>query len=86
MLSFKDIRHNGYYIETTYDNNKEYLCITYIVSSQKLVVEKLSAFSSGLYYTTITTIELNMVISQKLSHPNISMLWHDSQSNWVSSN
>ena len=77
MLSFKDIRHNGYHIETTYDNNKEYLCITHIVSSQKLLVEKLPAFSSGLYYTTITTIELNMVMSQKLSHPNIFMLWHD---------
>ena len=56
MLSFKDIRHNGYHIETTYDNNKEYLCITHIVSIQKLVVEKLPAFFSGLYYTTITTI------------------------------
>ena len=63
LLSFKDIRHNGYHIETTYDNNKEYLCITYIVSSQKLVVEKFSAFSSGLYHTTIITIELNMVMS-----------------------
>ena len=39
-------------------------------------MEKLSAFSSGLYYITITTIELNMVMSQKLSHPNIFMLWH----------
>ena len=77
MLSFKDIRHHGYHIETTYDNNKEYLCITDIVSSQKLVVEKLPAFSSGLYYTTITTIELNMVMNQKLSHPNIFMLWHN---------
>ena len=48
-----------------------------IVSRQKLIVEKLLAFSSGLYYTTITTIELNMVMSQKLSHPNIFMLWHD---------
>ena len=63
LLSFKDTRHNGYHIETTYDNNKEYLCITHIVSSQKLVVEKSSVFSSGLYYTTITTIELNMVMS-----------------------
>ena len=53
LLSFKDIRLNGYHIETTYDNNKEYLCITHIVSSQKLVVEKLHAFSSGLYYTTL---------------------------------
>ena len=40
-------------------------------------MEKLPAFSSELYYTTITTIELNMVMSQKLSHPNIFMLWHD---------
>ena len=77
LLSFKDIRHNGYHIETTYDNNKEYLCITHIVSNQTLVVENLPAFSSGLYYTTITTIELNMVMSQKLSHPNIFMLWRD---------
>ena len=45
LLSFKDIHHNGYHIETTYDNNKEYLCITRIVQSQKLVVEKLLAFS-----------------------------------------
>ena len=44
LLNFKDIRHNGYHIETTYDNNKEYLCITHIVSSQKLVVEKLHIF------------------------------------------
>ena len=76
MLSFKDIRHNEYHIETTCDNNKEYLCITHIVSNQKPVVEKLP-LSSGLYYTTITTIALNMVMSQKLSHPNIFMLWHD---------
>ena len=40
-------------------------------------MEKLPTFSSGLYYTTITTIELNMVMSQKLSHLNIFMLWHD---------
>ena len=62
LLSFKDIRHNGYHIETTYENNKEYLYITHIVSSQKLVVEKLPAFSLGLYYTTLTTIELNMMM------------------------
>ena len=40
-------------------------------------MEKLPTCSSGLYYTTIITIELNMVMSQKLSHPNIFMLWHD---------
>ena len=63
LLSFKDIRRNRYHIETTYDNNKEDLCITHIISSQNLVVEKLPAFSLGLYYITITTIELNMVMS-----------------------
>ena len=36
MLSFKDIRHNGYHIETTYDNNKEYLYITHIVQARNL--------------------------------------------------
>ena len=77
LLSFKYMRRNGYHIETIYDNNKEYLCITRIVSRQKLVMEKLSTFSSGLYYTIITTIELNMVMSQKLSHPNIFIFWHD---------
>ena len=40
-------------------------------------MEKLPAFSLGFYYTTITTIELNMVMSHKLSYPNIFMLWHD---------
>ena len=63
LLSFKYIHHNGYHIEITYDNNKENLCITHIISSQKLVVENLPTFSSGLYYPTIITIELNMVMS-----------------------
>ena len=33
LLSFKNICHNGYHIDITYDNNKEYLYITHIVSS-----------------------------------------------------
>ena len=33
--------------------------------------------SSRLYYTTITTIESNMLMSQQLFQPNIFMFWHD---------
>ena len=29
LLSFKDIPHNGYHIEITYDNNKEYVYYSY---------------------------------------------------------
>ena len=32
LMSFKDIRKNGYHIETTNESNVEYLCITTIVS------------------------------------------------------
>ena len=74
LLGFKDICRNGYPIETACENNTEYLCITHIVSSQRLIVEKLPIFSSGLYYTKITTVELNMVMSHKLSSPKIFML------------
>ena len=44
LLNFKDIHHNGYHIESTHDSNKEYLCITHIVSSQKLVMKKIVCF------------------------------------------
>ncbi|KAL4600657.1 hypothetical protein ACB092_11G213800, partial [Castanea dentata] len=59
LLSFKDIHGNGYYIETNNEDSKEYLNITLLVSSQKLILEKLSIFSFGLYYTTMRTIETN---------------------------
>jgi hypothetical protein len=55
LLSFKDIRYNGYHIET---NNEE-------VSGQKLILEKLFFFSFGLYYTTMRTIETNVMVHQK---------------------
>jgi hypothetical protein len=39
--------------------------------------KKLHAFSSGLYYTTIRTIESHVVMHQKCSNPKMFMLWHD---------
>ena len=62
LLRFKDIRYNGYHIETNNDGNEEFLCIISIVSDQKLILEKLPIFSSGLYYTTMRTIETNVAI------------------------
>ena len=50
LLSFKDIRKNGYHIETINEGNKESLYITPIIYGKKIVAEKLLAFSSGLLF------------------------------------
>jgi len=74
LINFKDIRLNGYHVETTNEGSDKYLYITSIISSQKLILKKLSAFSSGLYYTTIRTIESHVVKHQKCSNPKMFML------------
>jgi len=51
LLSFKDICLNGYHIETNNEQDIEYFYITRIESNIKCVLEKLLAFSYGLYYT-----------------------------------
>lgn len=68
LLSFKDIRRNGYHIETTTKNNKEYLVVTKIVAGRKCILEKCPAFSSGLYYTFINTIETHVIENQKFTN------------------
>ena len=69
MLNFKDIRRNGYYIETMNEDNTECIYITSIVFSKKLIIEKLSAFSSGLYYANIKSIKSYVVVNQKFNDP-----------------
>ena len=69
LLSFKDICVNGYHIEITDEERKEYLYITARISGQKLVLEKLFVFSSGIYYTIMKSIESNIVIHHKCSDP-----------------
>ncbi|TYI76199.1 hypothetical protein E1A91_D06G060100v1, partial [Gossypium mustelinum] len=63
LFSFKYIRHNGYHIETISERNYEYLQITSIIQENRIILEKLFALSSGLYYTRISTIEANAIIS-----------------------
>ncbi|TYI68262.1 hypothetical protein E1A91_D08G077700v1, partial [Gossypium mustelinum] len=63
LLSFKDIRHNGYYIETIIEGNDEYIQITSIIQGNKIILEKLFALSSSLYYTRISAIEAYAIIN-----------------------
>ena len=77
LFSFKDIRKNGYHIETMNEGNKESLYMTTIIYGKKIVVEKLSAFSSGLYHTIIKPIEPYAVMNQKFDDPKIFNLWHN---------
>ncbi|GAV86806.1 hypothetical protein CFOL_v3_30232, partial [Cephalotus follicularis] len=63
LLSFKDIRLNGYHIETTIENGKEYLYITGNASGQKQILEKLHGLSSGLYIMKIRAIESHNIVN-----------------------
>ena len=76
MLNFKDIRLNGYHIETKSVENVEYLCIT-SDDTQKRILEKLRSLSSVLYYTYIRTIESHTVMNQKFIDSKVYMFWHD---------
>ena len=69
LLSFKDIRRNGYHIETMNHDENEYLLITSIISGQKCILEQLSSLSCGLYQTTIRSIESYAVMNQSSMTP-----------------
>ena len=77
LLSFKDIRRNGYHIETMNHDENEYLLITFIISGQKCILEQLLSLSCGLYQTTIRSIESYDVMNQKFNDSNAFLLWHE---------
>ena len=77
LLSFKDVRQNGFHIETMNENGNEYLCLTAHVSGRREVVEKLPAYSSGLYFTHISPFEINMVSRRSPDNHKVFNLWHD---------
>jgi hypothetical protein len=76
LLSFKDIRQNGYHIETMCEGNVEYLNITKISSGKKYVLEKLPELPYGLYYTSLKENESYMMVEQKFNHRNF-IIWLD---------
>ena len=77
LLSFKDIRRNGYHIETMNNDANEYLLITFIISGQKCILEQLPSLSYGLYQTTIRSIESYAVMNHKFNDSNAFLLWHE---------
>ena len=77
LLSFKDIRRNGYHIETMNHDENEYLLITSIIFGQKCILEQLSSLSCGLYHTTIRSIESYAIMNQKFNDSNAFLFWHE---------
>jgi hypothetical protein len=77
LLSFKDIRQNGYHIETMCEGNVDYLNITKISSRKKYVLEKLLELPSGLYYTSLKENESYMVVKHKFTNHRNFIIWHD---------
>ena len=56
-------------VTTSKQETKEVLniCITKHDLDKTCVLEKLPVFSSGLYYTYISTIEANVIVNQKFA-------------------
>jgi len=77
LLSYKDVRRNGYHLETANEQNKEFLCITSYMMGQKTIHEKLEASSMGLYFVPIRVIESYATMPWKLMNPDVFELWHD---------
>ena len=71
------ILRNRYHIETTNDENFEYFEITIIVSSNKYVLRKLLPFSSVLYHTNFSIIELHAIVNQKFTDADTFIIWYD---------
>ena len=77
LISFKDVRQNGYHLETMTTDQKEYLCLTTEKHGKKHIHEKLPAYSSGLYHINIRPVEVNLISNQKLDNKILLNLWHD---------
>ena len=57
LLSFKDVRRNGYHLETINDNDIDCLYIISYKMEIKIIHEKLKVSISGLYCIPIRAIE-----------------------------
>jgi hypothetical protein len=76
LLSFKDIRSNGYHVETHEKDEVESVIITQKKGSKREPLEKIPALSSGLYYTYI---KLEPHLAYKMIFQNLDKfkIWHD---------
>ena len=69
LLSFKDVRHNGYHLETIIEDDIDYLCIISCKMGIKTIYEKIKASISRLYCVPIRAIESYANMSWKLINP-----------------
>ena len=50
FLSYRDIRKNGFHVETHEDNKEEFLLFTKLMRFGKQICEKISSLPTGLYF------------------------------------
>jgi peptide/histidine transporter 3/4 len=76
LLSFRDVRKNGFHVETHMDNKEEFILFTKLTGYGKQICEKISSLQTGLYYTYIKPIEH---IAYKIIFQNVDTFrnWHD---------
>ena len=76
LLNYRNIRKNGFHVETHADNNEEFLLITKDHGYGKETLEKVPSLPSRLYYTYIKHI-LHVAYKVIFQNVNAFQTWHD---------
>jgi peptide/histidine transporter 3/4 len=76
LLSYRDIRKNGYHIETHHQNNEEFLLITKDNGYGRDTLERIPSTSSGLYYSYIKPVQ-HVAYKVIFQNVNAFQTWHD---------
>jgi hypothetical protein len=76
LIGYRDIRKNGFHIETHEDNKEEYLLFTKDNGYGKQIFEKIPSLSSGLYYTYIKPVA-HVAYKVIFQNVNAFQTWHD---------
>jgi hypothetical protein len=76
-LSFKDVRANGFHVETEIEQGAEYLLITKFDGYQKRVVERFPSSPMGLYYTYIKPTDEYVAMKTIFRNTESFRIWHD---------
>jgi hypothetical protein len=76
LIGYRDIRKNGFHIETHEDNKEEYLLFTKDIGYGKQIFKKIPSLSSGLYYIYIKPVAH---VAYKVIFQNVDAFqtWHD---------
>jgi hypothetical protein len=77
LLSFKDIRANGFHVETNDEDGEERLIMTRKHGDQKTVVESFPSIKESLYYTYVKPQSDIAVFKTIFSNQESYRIWHD---------